>query len=173
MRPITARDLMNPEVLTVRAAMSVDELAAFLLENEISGAPVEDDEGRLVGVVSLVDVATARRDGGRDGGRDAPPARPHFYRRGWEDEEEDDDAVAGLREPADRRSPEGGTVTVGEVMTPTLYTVDEEATVSQVASAMLDGHLHRLLVTGAGSSSVVGIITTSDLLGLLVEEPSR
>ena len=57
MRPITASDLMNPEVLTVRDDMTVRELAAFLIENEISGAPVADAEERLVGVVSLVDVA--------------------------------------------------------------------------------------------------------------------
>ena len=57
MRPITASDLMNPEVLTVHDDMTVRELAAFLIENEISGAPVADAEERLVGVVSLVDVA--------------------------------------------------------------------------------------------------------------------
>jgi predicted transcriptional regulator len=45
MRPITASDLMNPEVLTAGSDMTVRELAAFLIENEISGAPVEDPTG--------------------------------------------------------------------------------------------------------------------------------
>lgn len=126
MRPITARDLMNPEVLTVETSMLVRDLAAFLVDNEISGAPVEDAEGRLVGVVSLVDLAASQIDDER--------------------------------------------LTVAEIMTPALYTIDENATVSEVASTMLDGHVHRLLVTGEKPDSVVGIVSTSDLLGLLVEE---
>ena len=57
MRPITAADVMNPNVLTVQDDMTVEELASFLVENEISGAPVEDSGGRLVGVVSVTDLA--------------------------------------------------------------------------------------------------------------------
>lgn len=37
MRPITAGDVMNPNVLTVQEDMTVEELANFLTENEISG----------------------------------------------------------------------------------------------------------------------------------------
>ena len=57
---------------------------------------------------------------------------------------------------------------VADIMTPTVYSVDEEALVSEIASLMLDQHLHRVLVTRG--EKVVGIVTTSDLLGLLVEE---
>ena len=60
MRLITAADLMNPRVLTVREDLTVRELANVLVENEISGAPVEDRSGKLVGVVSLGDLATER-----------------------------------------------------------------------------------------------------------------
>ena len=59
MRLITACDLMNPEVLRVPDSMTVPELAAFLTENEITGAPVEDRGGKLVGVVSVADVTRA------------------------------------------------------------------------------------------------------------------
>ena len=160
MRPITARDLMNPEVLTVQASMSVRELATFLVDNEISGAPVEDADGKLGGVVSLIDIAAASSGGERTA---AEPGNPHFYVRGWEDR----------LDPADmqRIQVADDELTVGDILTPALFTVPEDASVSEIASAMLDGHLHRLLVTGSGDeSSVVGILTTSDLLGLLVEE---
>jgi predicted transcriptional regulator len=46
MRPITAADLMNPEVLSVPDDMTLSDLAAFLLDNEITGAPVADRRGR-------------------------------------------------------------------------------------------------------------------------------
>ena len=53
-------------------------------------------------------------------------------------------------------------------MNPKIYSVKEDATVSEIASMMLKGHIHRLLVTR--EDRAVGIITTSDLLGLLVGE---
>ncbi|HSK74954.1 MAG TPA: CBS domain-containing protein [Thermoanaerobaculia bacterium] len=147
MRPITAGDLMNPEILTVEADMTVRELAAFLVENEISGAPVQDDEGRIVGVVSLVDIAAVHSEGDEDSQRTGTP-----FARGRASEPDGDGGGDGLM--------------VADVMTPMVYSVTEDATVSEVASAMLKGHLHRVLVTR--EDRAVGIISTSDLLGLLV-----
>jgi predicted transcriptional regulator len=148
MRPITAGDLMNPEILTVEADMTVRELAAFLVENEISGAPVQDDEGRIVGVVSLVDIAAVHSEG--------------------EDGEADRTGSPFARGRASEPDGDGGSdsLMVADVMTPMVYSVTEDATVSEVASAMLKGHLHRVLVTR--EDRAVGIISTSDLLGLLV-----
>ena len=153
MRPITASDLMNPEVLTVRDDMSVRDLASFLIENEISGAPVADGDGRLVGVVSLVDIAAVTSGVERprgDGFGFFGPDRDD----GLDEEDMEDLDQDGLR--------------VADIMTPQVFSVPEDATVSQIASLMLKGHLHRLLVTR--EDRAVGIITTSDLLGLLVGE---
>ncbi|MCP4653983.1 MAG: CBS domain-containing protein [bacterium] len=145
MRQITPSDLMNPRVLVVRDTMTVRELAAFLMDNEITGAPVKNRNGELVGVVSVVDVTRAVAEEAADPCADrASPEEP---------------------EPAPG---EDGEVLVADVMRSGLFSVSEDATVSEVASAMLDGHLHRLLVTRNGEP--IGIITTSDLLGLLVDE---
>ena len=57
---------------------------------------------------------------------------------------------------------------VKDIMTPTVFSVGEDATVAEIASVMLRGHLHRLLVTR--DERPVGIVSTSDLLGLMVEE---
>jgi CBS domain-containing protein len=157
MRPITAADLMNPEVLTVREDMPVRDLAAFLLDNEISGAPVEDREGRVVGVVSVVDVALAASE---DSDGEAERAASDYYERGFE-------GALSPEEAQDLRV-DAGTLTVADVMTPAVYAVAEDATVSEVASMMLTEHLHRVLVTEGGK--LVGIISTSDLLGLLIDE---
>jgi len=157
MRDLIARDVMNPDVLTVRDDMSVTDLAEFLTDNEISGAPVEDVEGRLVGVVSLTDVAAAVT-GQRDQAV-VDHSGPDYFLRGWE-EKFNPEEVAGLR-VADSES------TVGEIMTPSIFAVDEEMPISRVAEKMIHSHIHRLLVTR--DHKVVGILTTSDLLGLLVE----
>lgn len=157
MRPITAVDLMNPEILVVQDDWSLAELASFLVDHEITGAPVADAEGRLVGVVSVVDIAAAASD---QSGITSERASPSFYVRGWEDRISADE-IRSFRV-------EGDNARVGEIMTPTVFSVPEDATVSEVASMMLRGHLHRLLVTRQGKPK--GIITTSDLLGLLVKE---
>jgi CBS domain-containing protein len=155
MRPITASDLMNPEVLTVRDDMTVRDLALFLIDNEISGAPVEDAEGRLVGVVSMKDIVAATSGEG-----ERSQNGYGFFGRDWEEGPDEED-VEDL--PLDQDG-----MHVADIMTPKIYSVKEDTTVSEVAAMMLKGHLHRLLVTR--EDRAVGIITTSDLLGLLVED---
>lgn len=156
MRPITAADLMNPGVLTVREEMTVRDLAAFLVEHGISGAPVEDGDGRLVGVVSLVDVAAAASEDGELEGHGRPSA---FFAHDF------DGGGQGDLEELDLEDEE---LVVADIMTPELFTIPAEATVSEVAARMLKGHIHRLLVTR--DDRVVGILSTSDLLGVLVQE---
>jgi len=162
MRLITASDLMNPEVLTVRDDMIVPELALFLVENEITGAPVVDGDGKLVGVVSVVDIATVASEGSSI---EVDRSNPDYYERGFEDSlsEEAAEDIEDIRAEVDN-----GQLLVDDIMTPTVYSVSEDATVSEIASMMLKGHLHRVLVTRG--EKVVGIISTSDLLGLLVDE---
>jgi CBS domain-containing protein len=70
MRDIRASDVMNAQVLAVRPDLTLAQVAAFLTRNEITGAPVVDASGRLVGVVSLTDIAQSDSDEGRAGAAD-------------------------------------------------------------------------------------------------------
>jgi len=201
MRPITAADLMNPEVLTVRDDATVAELARFLADNEITGAPVEDAEGRLVGVVSAVDLVRLIADDGADeegeigpsgqGGAAGAPAGGEERLAGEEGDGADGDGADGYEadgDGADRDVDDdeadddgddddgdgyelelpGEDLLVEDVMTPRVVSVSPDATVPEIAHLMLHEHLHRLVVERDGRP--VGIISTSDLLGLLVEE---
>jgi len=58
---MTARDIMSTNVVTVSPSMTVKELATLLAEKRISGVPVVDHEGNLVGVVSEADILSRRR----------------------------------------------------------------------------------------------------------------
>ena len=49
---LQARDIMTTEVITVSPQTTVLDLARLLAEHKINGAPVVDDNGRLVGVVT-------------------------------------------------------------------------------------------------------------------------
>lgn len=155
MTSITARDIMNTEVLTVREDMTVQQLAGFLMEQAISGAPVVDSSGKLVGVVSLTDIVETAS---------SEDLRPELlqggsYQHAWEYRLERDD-MNQLQIADD-------SIRVCEIMTPTVYTVPENTRVSDIAKTMIAGRIHRLLVTR--SNAVVGIVTTLDLLQIVAE----
>jgi CBS domain-containing protein len=60
-RPIpTVEDIMSPDPITVRVDRPLQEAARLLEENEISGVPVVDEGGILVGVLSESDLVRAR-----------------------------------------------------------------------------------------------------------------
>ncbi len=79
------------------------------------------------------------------------------------------DIVRTLSETAHQRSellePD---LTAGDIMTKETITVRPDEDVREVAQRMIDGHLHRVIVTS--SEQVLGIITTFDLLKLMTRE---
>jgi CBS domain-containing protein len=54
--PVTALDIMTPDPITFRPDTSVHDAAASLAEHRISGAPVIDEHGSIVGIVSEYDL---------------------------------------------------------------------------------------------------------------------
>ena len=55
-----AKDIMTRDVITVNPTMTVKSLAMMLIKNQISGAPVADKVGKIVGVVSESDIVAKR-----------------------------------------------------------------------------------------------------------------
>ncbi len=53
---VQAKDIMTKEVLTVKEDMTVKEVAKFLVEHRISGAPVADESNKLKGIVTEADL---------------------------------------------------------------------------------------------------------------------
>ena len=56
-----AADIMTKEVITVTPETTVTELALLLASNSISGAPVLDSSGALVGVVTENDLIDQKK----------------------------------------------------------------------------------------------------------------
>ena len=153
---VTARDVMNPSVRTVRDDASVEELAVFLMDHDISGAPVVDAHGKLVGVVTEHDLVEERSETGE-------AARAEGRAPQWKDKLNPED-LATIHFEGEGRL-------VKDVMTPAVYTVPEDLAIPEIAKTMVAGRVHRLFVTRAGK--VVGTIAALDLLKLLYEEPAR
>ena len=151
----TAKDLMSPDVMTVPDEMTTDDLARYLVEHEISGAPVVDDQGRLVGVVSMTDIGRSLAEPSDL----EPSGRSGFY--------SDEPADLSL-EDLGQRYVEARAVTVRDVMTPAIHQVAATASAADVARLMVDQHIHRVIVTEG--KQPVGIITSLDLLKMIAGE---
>jgi CBS domain-containing protein len=149
-KQITAAQVMTRQVLTVRADWPVNRLVKFLVDHSISGAPVVSEQEVPIGVVSLTDVARNGEFVKRN------QSEVHaFYRHGLE-------RIVGREELGAFRVEVESHTTVREIMTPVVFSVEQEATVQEVANTMITGRIHRVIVTGA--SRIVGIISSLDLL---------
>jgi predicted transcriptional regulator len=146
---------MNPDIMTVADEMTTDELARYLTEREISGAPVVDSQGHLIGVVSMTDIARTMAEPSDF----ASSRSSDFYR----------DVAADLTlEDLGQRYVEERAVTVRDVMTPVIHQVPVTASVAEAARMMVDQHIHRLVVTQG--KEPVGIITSMDVLKMVAEQ---
>ena len=57
---LVARDVMSTEVVSVSPSMTVQELALLLSERRISGVPVVDHKGVLIGICSEADILSRK-----------------------------------------------------------------------------------------------------------------
>jgi len=146
----SAKDLMTPDVRTVDADWPVDRVAQFLIDHDISGAPVVKDD-QLVGVISLTDIARHSSTAGEPAS-DRPAS---FYRSELEANYAEEDLE-------NLQISEGGETTAEHVMTPQVYDVNEHTSIQQVAQVMHRGGIHRVFVTTDGE--VRGVITALDML---------
>ena len=149
-----AGDLMTKSLLVANADWRVSELAEFLVSNGISGAPVVDGRDRVVGVVSVTDIArhTSMSE-------DEPGVHHHQYYTDTLDFSLDDDLYI------DYEKDEDDVATVRDIMTPSVFDVDIHASARHASNAMVKHRIHRVLVSDRGR--VVGIVSALDILALL------
>ncbi len=142
-------ELMSPSVVCLTPEMTVADAQKLLAARGVSGAPVVDEAGQPIGVVSQSDLVRhqAQRMTAGQAGR--------FY----SDMDEYQD-IADL--PVDRSQ-----TPVRELMTPHVYSVQRDASAAAAASIMRERRIHRLLVTERGR--LVGVVSSLDLLRVVVE----
>lgn len=142
-----ARDLMSHPVCQLQAQTPVRDAAAFLLRHGISGAPVLDEHGRWAGVFTQNDLARYVQN------RIVPATQA----RSLESREQVPDPFTL---PAD----EFGRTPVKEFMTAGMFTVFPDATLEEIIHTMTSFKIHRVFVITEREGTLVGIITTMDIL---------
>src|SRR3990170_5850888 len=139
MEGLSAKTIMSAPVVTIRPETPVRDAVRMMLDRHISGLPVVDDEGRLVGIVSEADLLPKEAQ--------SPVSEPlvgWFGRSLWLER-----LVTGHQKVEGR--------TVGEVMTHNVVTAEEETPVHVLASRMMRYAVNRLPIVRAGRG--VGIVT--------------
>jgi CBS domain-containing protein len=138
-----AKDVMTPHVLSVAPDESVFVAARLMLQNRISGLPIVDEGGNLVGVVSEGDFL---RRAETATGRKRPKWMEFFLGPG---------RLADEYVHMSSRK-------VRDVMTDKVQTVTQDASLEDVVRLMEQHHIKRVPVVEGGK--VVGIVTRSNLL---------
>jgi CBS domain-containing protein len=151
-----AKDIMNPQVVTVTDTMDLREVAKILVQDRITGAPVVDEMGTLVGVISQSDLVEYDLATEHELTVEAP-----FYRRPYDDALQPQRGFSIEELPADK---------VAEFMTPYLITVTEDTPLREVAARMASCGVHRLIVVDA-DQQIQGIVTSLDVLRWVAEQP--
>lgn len=148
---LTARDIMTTEVITVGPHTTVEELARILMEHHIDGAPVVDEAGELVGIVTEHDLINRQK-------------RLHIptvvrildafiYLESSKKFEEDLKLMLATK--------------VGDICKMDVVTVGEDATVTEMATIMSEKGIHLLPVMREGR--MAGVVGKEDLLRAMTQ----
>lgn len=143
----TVADVMSRDPVFVSPDTPLNDAIKTLAEKRISGLPVVDQTGNLVGVISESDLMWQETGV-------TPPAYIMLL-----------DSVIYLENPAryERDLHKALGQTVGEVMTKEPITVKPNKPLREAAQLMHERSIHRLLVTN-DQGQLVGILTRGDII---------
>jgi CBS domain-containing protein len=148
----TAEELMSDNPVSLREDATIPEAVALMTDRGYSAAPVIDEAGHPVGVISRTDILVHDREQSRH----AQPV----------DEEE-------LHRQRSRR--EGFSVEIADstrvrdIMTPTVFTVSTTTSAADVVKRMVELKVHQLFVVDE-DDALVGVISALDVVRRLTPE---
>ena len=141
-----ARDVMAFPVITVKPNSSIEEVAKTFVQRRISGAPVVDDSGKLIGVVSEGDLMFRSEIG---------TERPHPY---WFLEYAGKEHLAAENVKTRARR-------VADVMTRKVITASPDSSLNGIAALLENNSIKRVPILEYGA--LVGIVSRANLIQAL------
>ena len=142
-----ARDLMTSPVITIREDATVSDAAKLMLEKDVSALPVLNNSNKLVGILTHSDFGLS------------PKFRPLV---------ENVYSLLGTTttpEHLEETAHQVGNKRVQDVMRRNIITVQQDASIENLARLMMRSQIHRLPVVDDGN--LVGIVTRHDFLKLI------
>ena len=150
---MNANQVMSRPVTTIGPHDTVEKAASLMLESNSSCLPVLDKHGKLIGILTHTDFGFHRK---------FFPMADHLYTLmgSWV-------TLKTLEDVAKEVSKK----TVSEVMSHPVVTVQEDATMSDVAETMVRNKIHRIPVLKG--EELVGMITRHDFIKLMASDTKR
>jgi CBS domain-containing protein len=139
------RDVMTSDVKVINYTDPVKKFLVLLDELGISGMPVVDADGRILGVATMTDVGKGVQD---------PPLATEADRDFYEGDEEA--AVSSL-----------DSAKVADIMTEHVVTVAPETDLTELAELMAESGIHRVFVVSG--EEIVGVVTSLDMVRVFGE----
>ena len=151
---LKAKDIMTRNVITASPDTTVEELGRLFLGKDVSGAPVVDKSMNLIGIVTENDLITTNK-------RVHIPTILRLF-----------DAFIPLgTSRLESEIKRMAATTVGDICTKDVVTVDEEASIEDIATIMTEEKIHLLPVLREGK--LVGIIGKKDVIKGIAGEASK
>lgn len=151
---LTARDLMQREVVTIGPETPLASVYRVLVAEGITGAPVVDDTGRVLGVISSADLLRAVANEQDSGSSDSA-----YFEGMLEFSSSSGD---GLSDDFQDRLEQ---IPASDAMTDGAISVGLDTPLAEIARTMRMHRIHRVLVVE--DSALEGILTSFDLVALL------
>jgi CBS domain-containing protein len=149
-RATLARDLMTANPVSIYEHATLLDAAELFTDRDISAAPVIDDAGRPVGVLSRTDIVrfTSFSD------EDAENTAPEFY---------DPDDPYRFSD-----SESSAHIEAWQLMTPLVYSIGPEESSLRVVEELLARNVNRLFVID-NEGVLIGVVSALDVLRSLVQ----
>lgn len=141
------KDVMVKKVITIKSGTTLEQAAKILVKNNISGAPVVDEQGKLIGMISEKDLFKTLYP-------DVGDILSHL-------------ALWLSKEKIKYRIKTKKQILIDKIMTKKVITVGENDHVLKVGSIMLTAKIHRLPVVK--NDKVVGIVSRRDIFRKLLK----
>lgn len=143
---LKAKDIMTKDVITISASKTIEELARILVEHKISGTPVVDEKGELIGIVTENDLVRKNK-------RFHIPTIVRLF-----------DAFIMLesRSRIEQEIKDMAAVTVGDIYRKEIVTVTEDTLVDEIATTMSEKNVH--LIPVVDGKTIKGIIGKIDII---------
>lgn len=155
---IKIQDAMEKNVIKFKSTDRIIDVAQSLRDNKISGAPVVNDNGKVIGMVSegdimrLVEVHSPQINL-------ILPSPLDLIELPLKMKHESDEIMKGLKK--------AGFVLIGDIMTRNVVSILPDASISD-AAALMDSHDIKRLPVVDLNKKLLGIITRGDIIGAMV-----
>jgi predicted transcriptional regulator len=153
----SVKSIMTASVVQAKLHWTVKELAHFFSENHVTGAPVCDINGQLVGVVTVTDLLKVT---GYDQS-ESEMAKVQAYYEEFLGQAFSEHQTQQLMDVAQ------SSFGVKDIMSAQVLSVEVDCQIAEVARLMVKEKVHRVFVTE--DEQLVGVVSTMDVLTLLID----